>query len=57
MGESAFLQFLAKIYSLTVGQGILRAVGVGGGAAAAGVVETGDLIDLWKSFAENVGFG
>ena len=38
-------------------QGILRAAGVQGGVAAAGVVETGDLLELWKSFAESVGLG
>lgn len=38
-------------------QGILRAVGVGGGVAAAGVVETSDLLDLWKRVAGNVGLG
>ena len=38
-------------------QGILRAVGVGGGVAAAGVVETGDVIDLWRRLAEGIGFG
>lgn len=37
-------------------QGILRAVGVGGGVAAAGVVETGDLLDLWHRVAEGIGF-
>ncbi|KAK4956107.1 hypothetical protein LTR66_013385 [Elasticomyces elasticus] len=40
-----------------VGWGILRAVGVGGGVAAAGVVETGDLIELWKELMESAGFG
>jgi len=38
------------------GQGILRAVGVGGGVAAAGVVETSDLLDLWKQVTEHLGF-
>jgi hypothetical protein len=41
--------------SLTSLQCILRAVGVGGGVAAAGVVETGDVIELWWRFAESVG--
>ncbi|TKA65018.1 hypothetical protein B0A49_07421 [Cryomyces minteri] len=40
-----------------VGWGILKAVGVGGGVAAAGVVETGDLIGLWKGMAEGLGVG
>jgi hypothetical protein len=30
-------------------------VGVGGGVAAAGVVETGDVIELWWRFADSVG--
>lgn len=38
-------------------QGILRAVGVSGGAAVAGVVETGDLIELWRKLTESLGFG
>ena len=38
------------------GQGILRAVGMGGGVAAAGVVETSDLLDLWKQVTEHLGF-
>ncbi|KAI5249999.1 ARV1-like protein [Aureobasidium subglaciale] len=37
-----------------VGSGILRAAGVGSGVAAAGVVETGDLLELWK---RHVGIG
>ncbi|KAK5145832.1 hypothetical protein LTR04_001207 [Oleoguttula sp. CCFEE 6159] len=40
-----------------VGWAILKAVGVGGGVAAAGVVETGDLIGLWKGMAEGLGVG
>jgi len=42
---------------LTVLQGILRAAGVGSGAAAAGVVETGDVLELWKRLAMHVGIG
>lgn len=38
-------------------QGILRTVGVGGGVAAAGVVETEDLIEVWRRLSETVGFG
>lgn len=38
-------------------QGILRAVGVGGGVAAAGVVETEDLIEVWRRLTESVGLG
>ncbi len=38
-------------------QGILRMVGVGGGVAAAGVVETEDLIEVWRRLAESAGFG
>ncbi|KAF2155007.1 hypothetical protein K461DRAFT_319487 [Myriangium duriaei CBS 260.36] len=40
-----------------VGWGVLRAVGVEGGVAAAGVVETGDLLDLWRRVAAGVGSG
>jgi len=36
---------------------ILRAVGIQGGAAAAGVVETGDLIEWWKRLMGGLGFG
>nr|OQO19774.1 hypothetical protein B0A51_13457 [Rachicladosporium sp. CCFEE 5018] len=39
-----------------VGWGILRMVGVGGGIAAAGVVETGDVIEMGRRIAEGVGF-
>ena len=35
-------------------QFILRAVGVGGGVAAAGVVETEDLIEFWKRLTESI---
>ncbi|KAK5167165.1 uncharacterized protein LTR77_007895 [Saxophila tyrrhenica] len=40
-----------------VGWCILRTVGVGGGVAAAGVVETEDLIEVWHRLAESAGFG
>ncbi|TKX24700.1 arv1-like protein [Elsinoe australis] len=40
-----------------VGWGVLRAVGVEGGVAAAGVVETGDLIEGWGRVAAGLGFG
>jgi lipid intermediate transporter len=36
-------------------QCILRAVGVGGGVAAAGVVETEDLIEFWKRLTDSIG--
>ncbi|GAM84929.1 hypothetical protein ANO11243_029320 [Dothideomycetidae sp. 11243] len=39
-----------------VGWGVLRAVGVEGGVAAAGVVETGDLLDLWRRVAGHLGW-
>ena len=42
---------------LMVSQGILRAAGVGSGVAAAGVVETGDVLELWKRLAMHVGIG
>lgn len=38
-------------------QGILRAAGVGSGVAAAGVVETSDVLELWKRLALHAGFG
>jgi len=40
-----------------VGWFILRAVGIGGGVAAAGVVETGDLIEVWKRITEGIALG
>ena len=40
-----------------VGWGVLRAVGVEGGVAAAGVVETGDLLELWRRVATSMGWG
>lgn len=40
-----------------VSQIILHAVGIGGGVAAAGIVETGDIIVIWKQFAESLGMG
>jgi hypothetical protein len=36
---------------------ILRVVGVQAGAAAAGVVETGDLIVVWRRLMETIGLG
>ncbi|PNS14653.1 Protein arv1 [Sphaceloma murrayae] len=39
-----------------VGWGVLRMVGVEGGVAAAGVVETGDLIWGWGKVGERLGF-
>jgi len=45
------------VLRLIAAQGILRGVGIGGGAAAAGVVETGDLIELWKTLMESAGLG
>lgn len=39
---------LWNVLELTALQAILHAVGINGGAAAAGVVETGDLIELWR---------
>lgn len=38
-------------------QGTLRIVGVKGGVAAAGVVETGDLIVVWRRLMETIGLG
>lgn len=39
-----------------VGWGFLRAVGVKGGVAAAGVVETGDLLELWRRIPNIIGW-
>lgn len=47
----------APLSNAYLSQGILRAVGVGGGVAAAGVVETGDLIEVWRRLMETVGLG
>jgi hypothetical protein len=33
----------------------LRAVGVDGGVAAAGVVETEDIIDIWRQLTDALG--
>ncbi|KAF2864457.1 hypothetical protein K470DRAFT_254095 [Piedraia hortae CBS 480.64] len=40
-----------------VGWVILRAVGIGGDVAAVGVVETVDLIEIWRRIMEGVGLG
>lgn len=42
---------------LTKVQAILHAVGIGGGAAAAGVVETGDLIEAWRRATDSLWLG
>ncbi|GAB7355882.1 hypothetical protein MBLNU459_g6535t2 [Dothideomycetes sp. NU459] len=55
--RAAVLAAVGAICRAGVGWGILRAVGMGGGVAAAGVVETSDLLDLWRSLAGNVGLG
>lgn len=47
-------QFHIDPYANDSGQCILRAVGVGGGVAAAGVVETEDLIEFWKRLTERL---
>ncbi|KAF2721411.1 ARV1-like protein [Polychaeton citri CBS 116435] len=46
---------LGAVCRAGVGWGILRAVGIAGGVAAAGVVETGDVIELWRKVTEHVG--
>jgi len=48
---------VGAVFRAGVGWGILRAVGVSGGVAAAGVVETGDLIEVWKKLTEGLGLG
>ncbi|EME43756.1 hypothetical protein DOTSEDRAFT_129302 [Dothistroma septosporum NZE10] len=55
--RAALLAAVGAVCRAGVGWGILRAVGVGGGVAAAGVVETGDLIDVWRRLMETVGLG
>ncbi|GAB7364826.1 hypothetical protein MBLNU230_g5620t1 [Neophaeotheca triangularis] len=54
--RAAGLCTVGAVCRAAVGWGILRAVGVGGGVAAAGVVETGDLIDWWRRLTESIGF-
>ncbi|KAK3701920.1 hypothetical protein LTR37_015231 [Vermiconidia calcicola] len=54
--RAAFLAAIGAVCRAGVGWGILRAVGVGGGVAAAGVVETEDLIEVWKRLTESMGF-
>ncbi|KXL44691.1 hypothetical protein M433DRAFT_149644 [Acidomyces richmondensis BFW] len=46
--RAALLCAIGAVCRAAVGWCTLRAVGIGGGAAAAGVVETSDLIDVWK---------
>lgn len=38
-----------------VGWGVLKMAGVEGGVAAAGVVETGDVLELWRRLVESIG--
>lgn len=57
VGWVSFTDFRDTGSELTALQGILRAAGVGSGAAAAGVVETGDVLELWKRLAMHVGIG
>ncbi|KAK8210102.1 hypothetical protein M8818_003589 [Zalaria obscura] len=54
--RAAVLAAVGAVCRAGVGWGILRAAGVGGGVAAAGVVETGDLLDWWKRIACYIGF-
>lgn len=55
--KSALLCAVGAVCRAGVGWGILRAVGIGGGVAAAGVVETGDLIEVWRQVMDGVGLG
>ncbi|KAF7198534.1 Protein arv1 [Pseudocercospora fuligena] len=55
--RAALLAAVGAVCRAGIGWGILRAVGVGGGVAAAGVVETGDLIEVWRTLMETVGLG
>ncbi|KAK5111646.1 hypothetical protein LTR62_004751 [Meristemomyces frigidus] len=45
--KAALLCAVGAICRAGVGWAVLKAVGIGGGVAAAGVVETGDLIEFW----------
>ncbi|KAG9557229.1 ARV1-like protein, partial [Aureobasidium melanogenum] len=53
--RAAILAAVGAVCRAGVGWGILRAAGVGSGVAAAGVVETGDVLELWKRLALHVG--
>ncbi|KAI5366123.1 putative Arv1 protein [Septoria linicola] len=55
--RAAGLAAVGAVCRAGIGWGILRAVGVGGGVAAAGVVETGDLIEVWRTLMETAGLG
>ncbi|CAK4030749.1 ARV1 [Lecanosticta acicola] len=55
--RAAILAAVGAVCRAAIGWGILRAVGVGGGVAAAGVVETGDLIEVWRTLVDTVGLG
>lgn len=54
--EAGLLCAIGAVCRAGVGWGILRAVGIAGGQAAAGVVETGDLIGISWSVLERMGF-
>ena len=56
-GTAVLLAGLGAVSRALVGWCILRAVGVGGGVAAAGVVETGDLLELWARIAGGLELG
>lgn len=55
--KAALLCAVGAVCRAAVGWCILRAVGIGGGVAAAGVVETSDLIDVWKRIMGGVPLG
>jgi hypothetical protein len=57
VGWVSCIMFQSGKPELMISQGILRAAGVGSGVAAAGVVETGDVLELWKRLALHVGIG
>lgn len=57
MPRAVLLAAVGAVCRGVVGWGVLRAVGVEGGVAAAGVVETGDLIEGWGRVAAGLGFG
>ncbi|EGP88098.1 unnamed protein product [Zymoseptoria tritici ST99CH_1A5] len=55
--RAAALAAVGAVFRAGIGWGILRVVGIHGGAAAAGVVETGDLIVVWRTLVETLGLG
>ncbi|KAK4552355.1 hypothetical protein LTR86_010526 [Recurvomyces mirabilis] len=55
--KAAGLCAVGAVCRAGVGWCCLKGVGIGGGVAAAGVVETGDLIEVWRRVGEGLGLG